>query len=388
MLKRVVLLAGVLVAINLLAQPRADDQVVVPEGVKYKKASPDINKKAEDLLRKALSRNPPDFASLMPEDGKTITITGRYIPLYTLKDRQAELKGLVPAHYTMPIGEGLTEQSDGYLANQPAQVAALAKLLSETIRLDPDFRIRKMTPEELAIVWYYIAWDIEEPIFVAEDKSHKFIFGFKPPEGERLFWVEDLTKPCFKLGQEGGKALTPCLCEMAEARGRHYDVGFRECKEPLDGGTPVAPYRDPINGQTYGGDWRSYTPESEGSASAGGKNRTPMKIVLLTSQETIADNIEVETLGESINRVHNAIDTVAQTEKESYGLIVEVTLDPTEKAAFRMSVNYEGDRALIQASLETIYARIAALDFPHTKSEPVKFQVIFDVGPGKPADKP
>jgi len=28
------------------------------------------------------------------------------------------------------------------------------------------------------------------------------------------------------------------------------------------------------------------------------------------------------------------------------------------------------------------------LDFPHTKSEPVKFQVIFDIGPGKPADKP
>ena len=388
MLKRVVLLAGVLVAINLVAQPRADDHVVVPEGVKYKEASPEINKKAEDLLRKALSRNPPDFASLMPQDGKTVTTTGKYLALYALKDRQAELKGLVAAHYIMAIGKGLTAQSDGHVARQPEQVAALANVLSETIRLDPDFRIRKMTPEELAIVWYYIAWDIEEPIFVAEDKSHKFIFGFMPPEGERLFWVEDLTNPCFKLGQESGKALTPCLCEVAEARGRRYDVGFRECKEPLNGGTPVAPYHDPISGQTYSGDWRRYTPEPEGGAGADGKNRTPMNVVLLTSQETFADNIKVETLGEFVNRVRDAVDTVAGTEKESYGLIVEVTLNPTEKAAFKMAVNYKGDQARIQASLTTIYDRVAALDFPHTKSKPVKFQVIFDIGPGKPGDKP
>ena len=119
----------------------------------------------------------------------------------------------------MPIGKGLTAQSDGYAAYQPAQVAALAKVLSETIRLDSDFRIRKMTPEEFAIVWYCIASDIEEPIFVAEDKSHKFSFGFMPPEGERRFWVEDLTKPCFKLGQEDSKALTPCLSRWRKRAG-------------------------------------------------------------------------------------------------------------------------------------------------------------------------
>jgi hypothetical protein len=243
-----------------------------------------------------------------------------------------------------------------------------------------------MMSEELAIVWYYIAWDIEEPIFVAEDKSHKFIFGFKPPEGERLFWVEDLTNPCFKLGQEGGKALTPCLCEVAEPHGRRYDVAFRECKEPLDGGTSIAPYHDPISGETYRGDWRRYDPA--GGAGAADKNRTPSHVVLLTSQKTFADNIEVKTLGEFIKRVSDAVDAVAQAEKETYGLIVEVTLNPTEKGSFKMAVNYKGDQASIQAALTTIYDRVAALDFPHTKGELVKFQVIFDIGPRKPGDKP
>jgi len=65
-----------------------------------------------------------------------------------------------------------------------------------------------------------------------------------------------------------------------------------------------------------------------------------------------------------------------------------VTLNPTEKAAFRMAVNYKGDQARIQASLKTIYARVVALDFPHTKTKPVKFQVTFDIGPRKSAGTP
>jgi hypothetical protein len=382
-LKRVVLLAPVLAATSLLAQLGPADHVVVPEGVRYKEASAEVNRKAEDLLRKALSQNPPDFASLMPQDGKTITMTGKFISLYALKERQAELKGLLPAHYALPLGEGITEQSEGYVAHEPGQVAALAKVLSETIRLDPDFRIRKLTPEELAMVWYYIGGDIEEPIFVAEDTTHKLIFNFKPPGGDRLFWVEDLSYPCFKLGQPDGKALTPCFCEVAQGTGTRYQVGFRQCKEPADGGTPIAPYQDPVSGQTYNGDWRSYEPK--GGVAAGG---TLMNVVLLSSDETFRDNIEIDTLSAFVKRVQASVDAVAATQKESYGLIVEVTLNATEKGVFKMAVNYDGDRDRIQAPLETIYAGIAALDFPHTKSAPVKFQLVFEIGPAKSADKP
>jgi len=77
-----------------------------PKASNTKRRRTEVNKKAEDLLREALSRNPPDFSSLMPQDGKTVTTTGRFLALYAFKDRQAELKGLIPAHYTCRSARG------------------------------------------------------------------------------------------------------------------------------------------------------------------------------------------------------------------------------------------------------------------------------------------
>jgi hypothetical protein len=201
----------------------------VPQGIIYKAASPEANKKAEANLRQALAKAPYDFMGLMPADGTSMTIAGMFLTIQTLKAHDKELQGLIPAKFHIPFGKDVNATIDGYAAREPDQVKKLAKVLSEVVKLDAGYKIRRLTPDEMAVAWYNISWDMNEPLMIAEDTKHKYLFGFYP-DGETLFWVDDMTKPCFTMGTDKHEALTPCMCYTTEHKGLQYQVGFKQCK--------------------------------------------------------------------------------------------------------------------------------------------------------------
>lgn len=52
--------------------------------------------------------------------------------------------------------------------------------ISQLLKDDGGFQVRSFTTAEMRKWWVYIAFNIEEPVFVVESKGHKykFIMGF------------------------------------------------------------------------------------------------------------------------------------------------------------------------------------------------------------------
>lgn len=77
----------------------------------------------------------------------------------------------------VPLSGGV-QRFKGKSFRQQADLDSLQSYIVQTIKTDGSFTIRKPNPTELKIYWAFISFDIEEPIFIIESKSHKFIVNF------------------------------------------------------------------------------------------------------------------------------------------------------------------------------------------------------------------
>lgn len=373
-----ILFAAVIICAAVLPA-MAGDKVVVPDGVTYKEASPDINARAEAKLRRVLAKEPHDFALLMPTDGKSVTTAGVFLTLGTLDKYKGQLQGLIPVKYNIPFGKDVKTAINSYAAHDPGQQTKLAGVLRDAIHVNPDYKVRKMTPAELAIIWYYIGWDINEPIFVVEDKVHKYVFNFDPA-GESLFWIEDLSQPCFQLSQRENQPLTPCLCFTTVSQGNRYETRFKECEGSKAAAASVKSFTDPVTGETYAGDWKSYTAKPQGVQAAAPKRQGAKQVVLLSTDDTLKKNITVEVLTNVVKAIDEIVMNAVKNEKESFGLAIQVTVNPGGEPEFKMAADYKGDQNKIRPSLLAVYNALGAHDFPKTKADPIKFELVYDIG--------
>jgi hypothetical protein len=70
--------------------------------------------------------------------------------------------------------------------------------------------IRKLNEHEIKIYWTYISFDIEEPIFMVETGSKKYIVDFtKDTSGLKLFWLDDFTGRGMNHGDFEHKGIEP-----------------------------------------------------------------------------------------------------------------------------------------------------------------------------------
>ncbi len=200
---------------------------VIPEGLRYIIALPADNERAYRTLVAALAQAPHDFRSLMPKDGETTTYTGIFMALYGLDGQQEKTKLLNTVTYKIPFSDIITKEISGYGAKTPQQLEMLAAAYMENVKIQPGYKIRKLTPDEMKIFWYSSARDIYEPVFVVEDGAHKYIFDMNNT-GETLEFLEDLGRPCFnEMGQ--GEIYTPCKCVKTLAEGLKHTVVFEGC---------------------------------------------------------------------------------------------------------------------------------------------------------------
>ncbi len=137
---------------------------------------------------------------------------------------------LKPGSYQLTLSkkDGIISNAPFYFATTPAQAVELSTLFSKVYAATPSPVIRKLSKDEMALVWFYIGWDLVEPIYVAEVGGRKLVFDFGP-DGSYLEWIEDITEPCFKITFQGGGL--PCMCSVVVSQKNRYEVVFERKEE-------------------------------------------------------------------------------------------------------------------------------------------------------------
>ncbi len=191
---------------RIASLPFSDVQIspVVPPDVTYKTADDEANKTAFEKIKTLLGTHLHDFSPLTDK-----TMVGTFFSQSHLA-MPDKTEGLTCIKTNLPLADDLNVQTQSFASKSADQAKKLAEILSNEIHIQPDATIRKASAKELAFIWIFIGWDIQEPLYVVEDKTHKYAFHFTP-DGEKLFWLEDISKPCMRFGQ-GGNDLTPCMC--------------------------------------------------------------------------------------------------------------------------------------------------------------------------------
>lgn len=168
----------------------------VPQGVRYKAASDTLNQLAVTKLQKFFGAKnghvPNNFASQVVLCGPSMWHGMASSAPKSLVDAQ---KGT----YVIPTGS-TTVQVEGRMFKTPAQQLAFWKMiLDATNNRKPT--IRKANAEELKFYWSWIAWDITEPLYIADFGKARLLFNFIDEKGDpRVFIVDAIPSLVGKAG--------------------------------------------------------------------------------------------------------------------------------------------------------------------------------------------
>jgi hypothetical protein len=159
----------------------------IPAGVRYKKASQEVNRVAKNLLEKYL----PGQTAINVDElfGKKALMCGPF--LWKVIGNPNEFKGGTPVMLMvkggMIEGKGITDSN---------QKKLLWKHLVERNAWTANTSVRKASADEISFYWGMIPFDIEEPLFVADYGSERILINFSMDNGKpKVFWVDIISKP-------------------------------------------------------------------------------------------------------------------------------------------------------------------------------------------------
>jgi hypothetical protein len=197
----------------------------LPLAVKYSAASPEILAAARAKLRPALTDSAALATLLGPDTDETVRVG----PFFGIEIDADQLKGrslFGKGRYRLPKSEDMPEViSESFGAQSRPQKLLLAHYVTLAANFSGEVTIREPNFEELALVWAWIAWDLDGPLLVAESEHDKFFYDFDV-RGERITWIERLTHPCFTVSQEGKQVLT-CTCVHIERNERSWRLAYQ-----------------------------------------------------------------------------------------------------------------------------------------------------------------
>jgi hypothetical protein len=170
-----------------------DSDIKIPHGIRYKKASPEVNGKAQALIQDCFKSQPYRLEALF---GSHILCGPK--PWADLKTHVA-LKGMeiTSLHIQMPVSEGRMQLLQGALFKTPEEVAAFCCAMQDYLKSSDTYTVRRPTGKELEIYWALIFYDITEPIFVAENEDHVILLDFG--DELKVLWICDLAGMRFEV---------------------------------------------------------------------------------------------------------------------------------------------------------------------------------------------
>ena len=162
----------------------------IPKGVRYKKATEELNRSAKELLELALAQESRDL-DVNVIFGKGAIMCGPF--LWTLIGDESSFRGATPVSLNVDgsvfDGRGITKED---------QKRLLWERLTSKLKGREAATIRKANSAEISFFWAMIPFDIEEPLFIADFGDRKLLMNFAIKDGKpRLFWldlVQDLKK--------------------------------------------------------------------------------------------------------------------------------------------------------------------------------------------------
>jgi hypothetical protein len=168
----------------------ADEDMSVPRGVVYKKASKAINDKAREKIKTLFSHGPEaDLQAVF----RQMLICGPFL-WKEIKD-EPEMRAIKTGRAMLKIPQyeggkvtGIVEK-EGKLFQGKEQVAAFWKAFTRKHDLKGELRVTKLAEKDLQTYWAMIPFDIEEPIFIVECGAHRFLMDFGR-ESMKVVWID------------------------------------------------------------------------------------------------------------------------------------------------------------------------------------------------------
>lgn len=188
----------------------------IPSGVKYVTASAEVNATAKATLAAMFTGTPPTLNVKVPEKG--VVMLG---PFMGQRLERLDMSGFLKVTAKIPFGDTMADMQS-YGSRTPEESRALLALLRD-FAPTPPVKIRPMSPQEMKLIWPFIAWDLTEPVFIVESKDRKWVVSLDST-GTTPAWLEDLTSPCFTAAALAGK----CLCATVEPAGKDWKVVYAQ----------------------------------------------------------------------------------------------------------------------------------------------------------------
>lgn len=159
----------------------------IPNGVRYKRATDEINQKAKSLLENALSLK-SDAVNLDSISSGPIAC-GPLLWEAIKESAGKELRDATPV--VMIINASTPLQKEGRGLMKPEQKRAFWNLFVDKVKSGNSFIIRKAETPEIAYFWATIPFDIEEPLQIIDFGKTKVLVNFTVKNGEpKIFWLD------------------------------------------------------------------------------------------------------------------------------------------------------------------------------------------------------
>ncbi len=156
----------------------------IPPGITYIKAPDEINMKVQEKLEQIFSQTPIKLDDLF---GENVTCGPFLWARVRDMDVFRDLKR-VKAEFVAPLRDGGFQVLEGALFRGKEQISPFCRAMDGYLKQGSRHEIRRPNAEELRIYWAIIPYDIEEPIFIADNDDHKLLMDFS---NNSVFWIGD-----------------------------------------------------------------------------------------------------------------------------------------------------------------------------------------------------
>ncbi len=195
---KLICIAAVVLVLNgcMTERPVRVGDPYKPASLVYKAADDEVNRMAQASLLKILAKldNPEELNPLLPQ----VTICGPFLWSKVKGHQSVANVELMGIRVNMPrVKNGRVVEIvklEGQVLQGQEQVGQLWDGIAGCTELSTDDKIRKLTDDEKKIFWAMIPFNsIDEPIFIVEGDSHKFLACMTEEKGSYMpFWIDDL----------------------------------------------------------------------------------------------------------------------------------------------------------------------------------------------------
>lgn len=212
-------------SLGLAAAGAAPD---LPHGVVVSPAPAAAEQRAREVLQEMLAAEDPVLLARamnpLPRGGRMPLMLGTFATQAVRQQPGFDPSKVRSGNGKVPISSDVPMDFPIVGADGVEQRAYLAQHLRATLPAGLPRTVRPPSFDELALVWFFIGWNLDAPLLVAEWDAQRVLFDFDR-HGESIEWIERLDRPCFTLQFEQ-KQVLDCYCLDIERREQQWTAVY------------------------------------------------------------------------------------------------------------------------------------------------------------------